>query len=75
MSQVKEVKDCGNGRLHWTVAGPAGVPVEWDAVISPHLPNEVWAWRSEPNSLIQSAEIVRFQPNAEGGHHQRAVVV
>jgi uncharacterized membrane protein len=66
-SQVKEVKDCGNGRSHWTVAGPAGVPVEWGAVISAHLPNEVRAWRSESNSLIQHAEIVRFQPNAEGG--------
>jgi uncharacterized membrane protein len=67
MSHVKEVKDLGNGRSRWTVAGPAGVPVEWDAAISAYIPDEVLAWRSEPNALIQHAGIVRFQPNTEGG--------
>jgi len=34
MSRVREVKDLGNGRYHWTVLGPAGIPVEWEGVIT-----------------------------------------
>jgi uncharacterized membrane protein len=64
---VQEVKDLGDGRSHWTVAGPAGMPVEWDADVSAYIPHEILAWRTEPNSLIQHAGIVRFQPNAGGG--------
>jgi uncharacterized membrane protein len=30
-------------------------------------PDEILAWRTEPNSVIQHAGIVRFQPNAERG--------
>ena len=67
MSHVQEVKDLGYGRSHWTVTGPAGMPVEWDAVVSAYIPYEIIAWRTEPNSLIQHAGIVRFQPNASGG--------
>jgi uncharacterized membrane protein len=67
MSHVKEVKHLGDGRSHWTVAGPAGMSMEWDAVLSAYIPNELLAWRAEPNSLIQHAGTVRFQPNTEGG--------
>jgi uncharacterized membrane protein len=67
MSHVQEVKDLGDGRSHWIVAGLAAIPVEWDAVVSAYIPNEILAWRTEPNSLIQHAGIVRFQPNAWGG--------
>src|SRR5437588_76562 len=31
MSHVREVRYIGGDRYHWTVEGPAGVPVEWDA--------------------------------------------
>ena len=66
MSNVREVKDLGDGRSHWIVAGPAGVPVEWDAVITSYTPNEVLAWKTEPSSIVQHAGIIHFQPNPDG---------
>jgi uncharacterized membrane protein/osmotically-inducible protein OsmY len=66
MSNVREVRDVGNGRSHWIVAGPADVPVEWDAVVTKLVPNEVLAWKSVPGSTIENAGIIRFEPNDDG---------
>jgi uncharacterized membrane protein len=66
MSHVREVRDTGDNRSHWVVDGPAGVPVEWDAVITKLEPNEVIAWKSVPGSVIKSAGIVRFAQNDDG---------
>jgi uncharacterized membrane protein len=66
MSHVEEITDHGNGRSHWKVSGPAGIPVEWDAVITKQIPNEVIAWKSLPNEMIKSAGIVQFNPNPDG---------
>jgi uncharacterized membrane protein len=43
------------------------IPLEWDAVITAQEPNELLAWKSQPDSTIQHAGVVRFQPNANGG--------
>src|SRR5436853_290411 len=46
MAHVREVKtDVGGNRSHWVVAGPAGIPVEWDTVITRFVPNELLAWK------------------------------
>ena len=37
MSHVKEVRDLGGGRSHWIVHGPAGITVEWDAVLTQQI--------------------------------------
>jgi uncharacterized membrane protein len=66
MSNVREVKDLGDGRSHWIVSGPAGTSVEWDAVITSYVPNKVLAWRTEPNSLVQHAGIIHFLGNPDG---------
>ena len=66
MSNVREVKDLGDGRSRWIVSGPAGTSVEWDAVITSYSPNEVLAWRTEPNSLVQHAGIIHFRSNPDG---------
>ena len=66
MSNVRDVKDLGDGRSHWVVAGPAGTSVEWDAVITSYTANEVLAWRTEPNSIVQHAGIIRFLSNPDG---------
>jgi uncharacterized membrane protein len=66
MSHVREVRDTGDGRSHWVVDGPAGVPVEWDAVITKLEPNEVLAWKSVHGSVIRSAGIIRFAQNEDG---------
>lgn len=67
MSNVREVRNHGHGRSHWTVDGPAGVPVAWNAVVTREIPDRLIAWRSEPSSVIGNAGIVHFSPNAQGG--------
>jgi uncharacterized membrane protein len=66
MSHLREVRDLGNGRSHWTAAGPAGVPVSWDAEITEQIPNKILAWRSVPGSRVDSAGVVRFDTEADG---------
>jgi uncharacterized membrane protein len=65
MSRVREVKDLGNGRYHWTVAGPAGIPVEWEAVITKLEPDRLIAWQSAPGSMIEQQGMVRFRADGD----------
>jgi uncharacterized membrane protein len=66
MTNVREVRETGDGRSHWTVQGPAGVPVEWDAVITRRVPNKVLAWKSVEGATVENAGIVHFEPNPDG---------
>jgi len=65
VSRVREVRDLGNGRYHWTVAGPAGIPVEWEAVITKLEPDRLIAWQSAPGSMVEQQGIVRFRPDGD----------
>jgi uncharacterized membrane protein len=66
MTHVKEVKDLGNNRSRWTVEGPAGINVGWDAVITEKVPNELVAWESIQGEEIETAGKVRFRANPDG---------
>jgi len=61
MSHVREVTKLDDTHYHWKVDGPAGVPVEWDAVITADVPGELIAWRTVENSAVQSAGVVQFE--------------
>jgi uncharacterized membrane protein len=61
MSHVLEVRDDSEGRSHWKVAGPGGIPFEWDAVVTEWIPNEVLAWKSAPGELVRHSGIARFE--------------
>jgi uncharacterized membrane protein len=67
MSNVRDVRSTGENRSHWVVAGPAGAPVEWDAVVTNYVPNESLGWKTTAESAIQHTGIVRFQTNPKGG--------
>jgi uncharacterized membrane protein len=67
MSHLREVRRHSDDVSHWVAKGPAGVPVEWDAIVTERVPHEVIAWESVPGSVVQSAGRVRFQPTADGG--------
>jgi uncharacterized membrane protein len=60
MSRVQEVRRSADNRSHWVVAGPAGMPIEWNAVMTRSVPNEEIAWRTEPGSIVEHAGRVRF---------------
>jgi uncharacterized membrane protein len=66
MSNVKEVRDLGNGRSHWVVSGPAGAQIEWNSVMTESVRPEVLSWNSEPNSTVQHTGTVRFERAGEG---------
>jgi len=66
MRHLESVEDLGDGRSHWTVKGPAGTTVEWDATIIADVPGEVITWRSLENSDVDNAGAVRFE-RAPGG--------
>ena len=66
MRHLESVEDLGDGRSHWTVKGPAGTTVEWDATIIADVPGEVITWRSLENSDVDNAGAVRFERAAGG---------
>jgi uncharacterized membrane protein len=66
MSHVREIEDLGGGRSHWSVSGPGGMPIEWNAVLTQQTPDEVIAWRSEAGSMLENAGVIRFIPSGSG---------
>ena len=67
MAHLKEVRRTAEGRSHWVALGPAGTSVEWDAMTTEWLPNELIAWKSVEGSTVESTGRVRFQPDERGG--------
>jgi uncharacterized membrane protein len=61
MSHVRHVKHESGNRYRWTVDGPAGAPVSWEAEVTQQVPNQVIAWKSVPGALVRNAGIVRFR--------------
>ena len=66
MKRIREVRRSGNGRSRWTLAGPAGAHLSWDATVTEYAPNQVLAWKTEPGSLVDHAGVVRFTDNGNG---------
>lgn len=66
MHNVREVQ-VQEDRSHWVVAGPAGVPVEWNAQLVALEPNALLRWRSISDSAVKHEGCVRFEPNRNGG--------
>jgi uncharacterized membrane protein len=66
MSHVRDVARGADGRAHWVVAGPGGLPVEFDTEETRHEPNVAIAWRTVPNALIAHAGQVRFSSTPDG---------
>jgi uncharacterized membrane protein len=65
MSTLQRVEVLDDTRSHWTAKAPGGATVEWDAQIINEKPNELIAWRSLPNRLVEHAGSVRFEPTAD----------
>ena len=66
MHNVREVQ-VHEDRSHWVVAGPAGVPVQWNAELVEVEPNARLRWRSTSDSAVKHEGCVRFEPNRNGG--------
>jgi uncharacterized membrane protein len=66
LEHVKDVKDDGRGRSHWSVEGPAGTAIEFDAVITAFIPNQLIAWKTLPRQTVRHSGIVRFDEDPQG---------
>jgi uncharacterized membrane protein len=72
MSHVLEVSRTEDGRSHWKVEGPLGIPVTIDTVITEYVPHRTIAWESLPGSTIETSGRVQFTP--EDGTGTRVLV-
>jgi len=62
MSHVREVRRLDGDRSRWVVDGPAGAPVEWEALVTERTPNQSISWRTVAGSLVDHRGTVRFRP-------------
>jgi Predicted integral membrane protein len=65
MPHVKSVVVQGD-RSHWSVTGPHGREVSWEAEIINDHPDELIAWQSLPGADVRNAGSVWFEPADEG---------
>lgn len=61
MRNVREVKVREDGGSHWTVTGPGGISVEWDAVTTKLEQNRLLAWRTVPGATVEHAGMIQFE--------------
>jgi uncharacterized membrane protein len=60
MHHLISVEQRDGGVTRWTVEGPMGTRVHWEAEIVTEIENERIAWRSLPGSQVESAGSVQF---------------
>ncbi|HZY66473.1 MAG TPA: SRPBCC family protein [Rubrobacteraceae bacterium] len=60
MRNVEQVRSIGDNLTHWSVKGPLGASVEFDARTTQNERNEAIAWNSEDGD-IQTSGQVRFR--------------
>jgi uncharacterized membrane protein len=71
MANVRDVRATGQpGRSHWTVSGPAGATIEFDALLTEFIPYKVIAWKTAEGSSVGHAGIVRFDRDGAGARIQ-----
>jgi uncharacterized membrane protein len=67
MRHVRRVSRSSNGTYHWRVTGPAGIDVEWDAVVTSVVPGKLLAWKTETGATVAHAGVLSFEPGHHGG--------
>ena len=66
MRHLESVTVLGPDRSHWKAKAPAGLSVEWDAVIINEIENELIAWKSVDEAEVANAGSVHFSDAGEG---------
>jgi uncharacterized membrane protein len=66
MAHLKSVREFDNRRSEWVALGPGGREIRWNAEITEDTPNQRIAWRSLPNSDVQTSGAVDFRPDPQG---------
>jgi uncharacterized membrane protein len=66
MPYLERVEPINATRSHWTIAGPAGTCLEWDAEVINEVPLETIGWQSLPGADVASAGSVHFRELGDG---------
>jgi uncharacterized membrane protein len=66
LSSVERVEVLDRTRSRWTVKGPAGAPISWDAELINDKPGAIIAWRTIDSMLVNHAGSVTFEPAGQG---------
>ncbi len=66
MENIAEIVETDDKHSHWTVNGPAGTKVSWDAVLTADEPGRLIEWQTLPGSTIRNTGRVEFR-DAPGG--------
>jgi uncharacterized membrane protein len=61
MSHIREVRTVDEGHSHWVAVGPAGVSMEWDAIVTDWVPEQFIGWTSIEGSPVATTGQVRFR--------------
>jgi uncharacterized membrane protein len=62
LRNLAEIQPQGAGGAHWTVPGPDGHALEWDARLSEERPDELLRWAPAPGSGTAAELEVRLRP-------------
>lgn len=60
LGHLESIRISEGGRSHWKAKGPAGLGVEWDAIVEKDVPNEVLSWRSVDEDETDNVVSVTF---------------
>ncbi|HXK62400.1 MAG TPA: SRPBCC family protein [Acidobacteriota bacterium] len=66
MKHVVSIEILSPDRSRWTVTGPVGTHIRWDAEITEDRPAQVIAWRSVPELEVENSGSVMFRESPRG---------
>jgi len=69
IQSLHRVIDYQDGRSRWEVLSPRGEILSWDAHVTKYVPNEIIAWQSAPDSVVDCNGLIRFTPTEAGATH------
>jgi uncharacterized membrane protein len=71
MRHLQQVEALNDRQSKWTASGPLNFTLSWEAEIFNERENELIAWRSLPDSAVDTAGSIRFTPLA----HDRGTAI
>lgn len=74
MDHLESVEVLDPRRSRWVAKGPVGTRIEWDAEIYNEIAERLLAWRSLPQSDVDQAGSVHFEPLPDGSTEVRVVL-
>ena len=60
MENVDRIDVLDDKHSHWVVKAPAGRTVEWDAVVTEDVPDELIAWEAAPGASVRNSGRIQF---------------